>query len=309
MKKSENKKILSIKNLLLFLIPGVILFLFLFYINTNLELGDKWISKSELQQELNIDSIDSAYFYCSTYNDVKSDRLKNEVIILILICCIIVLILSLRHLYKKLNEIKNTNSTNIVKNQRKNSLIASKFFNDENELKVEQILNVQFKQMIYNMFCKLQRACMNFDYKTLKELLTPELYNKYYNGLELSKLKSKRNILDDFEFVDVKFIDINEDDYKYSVKVYLKVKCYVYVKNIDNDKILNVKNNQKTENVHMLNLIKYKDEYLKKCHMCGAYIENNLTNVCEYCKSEIVYKPNTWIISEKEVVKKHDDKF
>lgn len=302
MKIGRKNQLFSIKNLLLLIIPVIILFM-CFYINQDLKEEDKWISISELNDSSTFQDLDTGYVYCNSYDNIKNEKLESITLVLSFSCIIISLVICLVLLLKKIDEEKNKKFivAPFNKNEKINEII-SKFSNDKNELNVQQILNDDFKNNIYNMFCNLQIACMNSDYKSLQTLLTRELYNKYCTGLATLKYKSRKNIVQDFELISVKFIDTEEDNYKYSIKVYLKIKYYGYIIDTKSNEIIKGVKDEKIVNTYMLNLVKYKNNY--ECPNCYAPLKNNST-VCEYCKTKISQNTNDWLIAEKEKVKEN----
>lgn len=289
-----------IKVLLLVLVLFIVFFVTFFYTNNNSQLDYKWISKSELCSVEQNKVMDNAYIYCSSFDNIRKTKISYFFVMLILSCSSIMFILLIINISRKKEKLENK----VIKNKKKNSLIASKFFDNQYESIIKAGLIEELKQTIYIMFCKLQIASMNFDYRTLKELLTPELFDKYYLGLEISKNKKRKNIINEFELSNISFIDASEDDEKYYVTVYLKVKFYRYIKNMKTNKIIKKQDNIKKECEHILKLIKYKHSknFMKKCGKCGAFIENYLLSNCEYCRSEIINDVNEWLICEKEVI-------
>lgn len=79
---------------------------------------------------------------------------------------------------------------------------------------------------------------MEFDYDKLKELLTDELYNTYEMDLEVLKTKNPKNIMKDFELVNIKMISLEESNDIYIAKVIMEVKFIDYVENKDSHIIL-----------------------------------------------------------------------
>ena len=289
------------KIILFFTIILAILFIFVLGKNKDSGINEKWVSKSEFQENINLNTNDDAYIYCSSYEDIKKDNTKTQVVVFILGFSIIMLTAIVLFLIEKLHNkrIKEKKKDLNIVNKIKNDSIANKFITNESELNYQEILNNEFKNTVYNMFCELQIACMNFDYKKLSNLLTPKLYDNYCKGLDSLKTKSRKNIVSEIEFVDIKFVESKEDLNKYSIKVHLEVKFYGYMKDIKNNEIIKGSKNEKISNTYMLNIVKYKQSIDNNCYNCGAPLENDST-ICQYCKTENINKLSNWIISEKE---------
>lgn len=291
-------KMRSFKNLIILLLPVIIVLIYLVNLKQDIKLDDKWISINEIKEQTPME-LDNAYFYCDTYENIKNDKYNSVRIILCLWCIVISLIIFIVLLYSN-NKKQNIEKfkKNIIKSE-KNKEIVSKFSSDEQELKVQQILNDDFKFNIYNKFCDLQNACMNNDYKVLQKLLTRELYNKYCTGLAISKYKCRKNIVEDIELINIKYVEVKENEYKYSIKVQLKVKYYGYVIDSKSNKVVKGTKNNKITNVYMLNLVKHKN--INNCPNCLAPIPNNVGR-CEYCKTIKTVKNTDWLIDEKEKI-------
>ena len=252
------------KNKLFFLVKilfAITLTVFIyFFIKQDFKVEDKWVSITEIRQGTKFEHIDGQYIYCNSYNNINIEKLKFIIIVLALSCLVIALSIELIFLLKKLNNRQTSNNKLLSSKQGEINEIISKYSNDEQELKVQNILNDDFKKNVYNMFCNLQFACMNSDYKTLQNLLTKELYNKYCTGLATLKLKSRKNIVDDFEYVSVKFIDIYEDDYECIISVHIKVKFYGYIIDTQTNEIMRGTKEEKMISTYMLSLVKYKNK-------------------------------------------------
>lgn len=258
MKGNKKNNLFSIILLLL----GILIAFILFYIKKDFNIEDNWISVSEIQTGTNFKEIDGEYLYCNSYNNIKKDKLKSVIINLTFSCIIISLSMGFILLLKKLKieQLKNYRINTLLHSKReKTNEIVSKFSNDEYEIKAQQILNDDFKKNAYNMLCNLQIAFMNSDYKTLQNLLTKDLYNKYCTGLATLKLKSRNYIVNDFELIRVKYVDIYEENYKYVINIYVKIKYYGYIIDTKTNEIIRGSKDEKITNTYMLSLVKYKN--------------------------------------------------
>ncbi len=111
-------------------------------------------------------------------------------------------------------------SKNILKKRLKNKILKLKDF-DQNK----------FNQEVFEVYKDIQIAWMNFDYKTLKELVSEEIYNKYKKQLEELKSKNQKNIMDNIEFKSNKITDVIINDN--IIECEMNVTCIDYI--IDNE--------------------------------------------------------------------------
>lgn len=274
MNKDRGSKSFSLKGLLIFIIPSVIVLTYLYYIKQDVKSNDNWIPLSEINEVSSFESFDNSYMYCASYNNIQNEKLITMLFIFFLLCLVITLIIVFMVLLGKSNREKNKYNVDINK-QNKSDVIISKFVDNDIELKTQQLLGDEFKNIVYDVFCALQMACMNFDYNTLRKLLTDELYNNYCASMDVLKTKSRKNIFSDFELINAKFVEIIENDEKSSIKVHLKVKFYGYIIDTNTNEIVKGSKEEKITSIYMLNLVKYK---------------------------KTKEKSSNWIISEKEKV-------
>lgn len=256
MKKEKKNKSFSIKSILILIIPSSIILIYLFLVRQDILLSNKWIPMLEANQMLSSEYFNQAYMYCANYNDIRNEKFTFAIFILFILLFIIALIILIIYLLSKskINKtLKEKNYNTIKKNT--NDIIVSQFENNDIK-RIEQEYNENLKNMIYEIFCNLQMASMNFDYETLKRLLTDELYNSYYTSLEVLRNKSKRNIFKGFEFINANFVEKLENN----ITIELKVKFYGYIVDIKNKEIIKGSKDEKITTTYILNLVKYNNK-------------------------------------------------
>lgn len=157
----------------------------------------------------------------------------------------------------------------------------------------------------YQIFYNVQMAWMEFNYDKLKDLLTDELYNNYIMQLDALKLKNHKNTMKGFELIQTCLCNLKEENDKYIAEICLNVKFYDYIENIKTGMILRGTTNRKLNNIYKLTFIKTKEESssVNNCPRCGAPVEGNVTDVCEYCKSKLINETHDWVMSKKEIIK------
>ena len=123
-------------------------------------------------------------------------------------------------------------------------------------------------------------------------------------NLETLKQKKQKNTMNGFELINSHIISLKEENGKYIAKVYLNVKFYDYIENIDNGVVLRGAKNRKLNNIYILTFISTKEEKkeINICPRCGAPVEGNSTGICEYCKSKLINETHDWVMSKKEKI-------
>lgn len=136
----------------------------------------------------------------------------------------------------------------------------------------------------YDIYLDVQKAWMNFDYNTLRQLVTDELYNMYYNQLQTLSIKGEKNIMNNFNLLNIELMNKREDNGNVYYIVNLTVSFYDYIVN-SNDKIVRGTDSS-------LVIMNYSLKYVKsistadRCSNCGGKLENGIT-ICPYCHSHI----------------------
>ena len=152
----------------------------------------------------------------------------------------------------------------------------------------------------YQIFVDVQKAWMDFDYNKMRELVTDELYNMYYNQLQTLSVKGEKNIMSNFLLNDSYVFSIVDDDDVTYYTIRLKVSFNDYIVNSDNEVIRG--------NKHKLANMEYELVFVKstntvdKCSVCGAKIENGVTT-CPYCHSHIQGVSSKMKLSKKKVIR------
>lgn len=176
-------------------------------------------------------------------------------------------------------------------------------FNNYSDIKDDRLKKIgmdadEFKKLAFELYKSIQEEWMNFDYEGLRKHLTDELYNSYVMQLDALKVKGQKNIMKDFENIDVKITNITEESGIVNVTVYLHTAMYDYV--VDNNKkTVRGKDNHKIDIEYSITFVKASDESLKKCPNCGAPFEGVAGGKCEYCGSTIVIGPKEYVMSKK----------
>lgn len=152
----------------------------------------------------------------------------------------------------------------------------------------------------YQIFYDVQMAWMNFDYNALRELVTDELYNMYYNQLQTLSLKGQKNVMSDFELLGYKLNSaFNHTNGTKSVNMSLNVKFYDYIVD-QNGKKVRGNNRKKVNMTYSLSFVS-KTNAITECPNCKAPLSSGAT-VCEHCKTHIQSTRGKMKLSNKRVI-------
>ena len=180
------------------------------------------------------------------------------------------------------------------------SLIKNRFKDvDDETLEKYGINREEFLDMAYDKYIRIQKSWMYFDYETLKDLVTDELYNTYYAQLEALKVKKQQNIMEDFDYVNSQIIDVKEENNTLTVSIYLNVKMYDYVIN-EKNKVLRGSKQRKIDIEYKISFVKpLKNKKLTNCPNCGGELTSKTREKCEHCDTIIVRNSDEFVMSKK----------
>ena len=213
----------------------------------------------------------------------KDEQRRNLIIFITVIGTVIVIIILINNKAKRIVE-KEKNKYKEISDEE-----LKKYF-DKNL--------IELKKELYDKFIKIQEAWMNFDYDTLKETCSNEIYNTYYEELEALKLKNCQNIMSDFEKIDDRIISIKEENNNIIVEYYLKLFFYDYVINTETGERSKGSKLYRLNNTYIIKFIISKDKFKNNCPNCGGII-NAGTTTCEHCKAVIVQNSSEFVMTSK----------
>lgn len=159
----------------------------------------------------------------------------------------------------------------------------------------------EFKKKALDIYVNIQNAWSNFEYDELRKYTTDEIYNMYVMQLEALKTKQQKNVMENIECVDLRITKIEEVNGITSITVYMHIKMYDYV--IDNNNtVVRGTNSKRISIEYEITFVKAQEEIIEKenkCPNCGAEIKTTTGGSCPYCRTNILTKPKTYVMSRK----------
>ena len=154
------------------------------------------------------------------------------------------------------------------------------------------------KLKLYQKFKDIQDAWENFNYDALREMCTDELAESYISQLDTLKLKNGKNVMSDFNPIDIKITSAKLDNDLISVVVYANITFYDYVINEKTGEVIRGNKSRKVNNHYIMTFV-VANESITKCPGCGAELKMNTSGVCEYCRMKIVKNASDFVLSKK----------
>ncbi len=165
---------------------------------------------------------------------------------------------------------------------------------------IKDFERIPFLRERYDEYLKIQEDWMNFDYDDLRTHLTDELYNQYEMQLDTLKTKNQKNIMKNFNYRDSMITAISKENKQITVTIELVVTFIDYIE--QNGRAvrgsINIPITQHYELTFVLTETK-----LNNCPNCGAELNKDSSQKCEYCGSIISRVGNKSVLSKKESLK------
>ncbi len=159
----------------------------------------------------------------------------------------------------------------------------------------------EFEKRAFEIYKDVQIAWMNFDYETLRENVTDEMYNMYKVQLTTLKVKNQINFMQEIDLRDISIIGMDIKESMVSLTVTMQVECYDYIANM-NGKVLRGTKHRKVIYNYAMTFNKGISNDMDKCPNCGAPIANVNSQTCPYCDSVIINDSYDWVLSKKQVL-------
>ena len=143
-------------------------------------------------------------------------------------------------------------SSIILKKRFKNKLIYAKEIDNNFDANL-------FNNEAFNIYKDVQEAWMNFNLKSIKKVISKDLYDKYQEQLDDLKNKGQKNIMGNIEYKSNKITDIDIEDNKLIIDCLMTITCNDYVINKE-EKVIKGKKDKKLKYIYKLTYIKNNKE-------------------------------------------------
>ena len=150
----------------------------------------------------------------------------------------------------------------------------------------------------FNDYVEIQNAWMNFDYDTLRNKLTDELYNQYAMQLDTMKIKNEQNIMNNYKLLRTYVTGIKEENGNIEITIQMVISLNDYI--VKNGKVIRGSKNRLVTNYYEMKFVCSKESSSKTCPNCHAPLNNNASQVCEYCGSVITKTGENWVMTKKQ---------
>ncbi len=150
----------------------------------------------------------------------------------------------------------------------------------------------------YNDFIRVQNAWTKFDYDTLRNSLTDELYNQYEMQLETLKAAGEVNEMNDFNMQDAMVTNITDENNEITVTMEFIIGFYDYI--TKDGKLEKGSDKKKIYQHYEMKFVCNKDSKIDVCPNCGAKLTDAASQKCEYCGSVITNISKKFVLSKKE---------
>ena len=150
----------------------------------------------------------------------------------------------------------------------------------------------------FNDYVEIQNAWMNFDYDTLRNKLTDELYNQYAMQLDTMKIKNEQNIMNNYKLLRTYVTGIKEENGNIEITIQMVISLNDYI--VKNGKVIRGSKNRLVTNYYEMKFVCSKESSSKTCPNCHAPLNNNASQKCEFCGSIITKTGENWVMTKKQ---------
>lgn len=212
-------------------------------------------------------------------------------VLTVVVCYVLLVIYIFKNLYKSYRE-----DIRLEKEEAKASRIIKK-------LKKKALSTTESNKEVlglgYQIYLDVQTSWMNFDYDTLRTLVTDELFNMYQTQLAPMEVKEQQNIMSDFKLQEIVLVSSSIENNIITTEILLTVSFFDYIVN-KNKKVIRGNKNRKVVMTYLLTFVSNGRE-IEKCPHCGAQLEKGST-ICAYCKTTI-QSANQMKLAKKEALR------
>ena len=178
------------------------------------------------------------------------------------------------------------------------SIVDSSLSDDEIRKYIPNFDRNKFITDRFNDYVQIQNAWMNFDYDTLRNKLTDELYNQYAMQLDTMKIKNEQNIMSSFKHKETAITEIYEENGELVVTINSVITFYDFI--VQNGRVVRGNSTKKITSLYEMKFVCNKEAMSNKCPSCHAPLNNNASQVCEYCGSVITKTGENWVMTKKQ---------
>lgn len=162
-----------------------------------------------------------------------------------------------------------------------------------------------FKLQAFGIYKNLQKAWMDFDTDTIRDIVTDEMFNMYSMQLDTLRAKKQQNIMSSIKLHKFVITDIKEENNMVSITTNMSISMYDYIVNKETKQVLRGSSSTKVNNYYEMTFVRDKEsgEKVEKCPSCGAPVNMNASGKCPYCGTTIVVKAKDFVLSKKENIR------
>lgn len=242
----------------------------------------------------------STYHSSSGYSSSSNEDYSGVMdLIFIILISVIVILYGLAELIVVIRKLQRARVCGDGNDPIENSIISRESLADVEVKKYfPNMTENALAQILYNKFIAVQIAWMNFDYKSLKELCSDELYSSYKSDLEVLKRQNGQNIMSNFNLLATRVRGIRQENNNIIIKVFLNVSFHDYVINTNTKKVTKGDKFRTMNNMYMLEFTTQLGGKSTICPSCGAKLIENAKE-CEYCHTSISNNYSDFVLISK----------
>lgn len=191
----------------------------------------------------------------------------------------------------------NHRSNQVIEyNIQRSKSLESKVFNDAGVTNLDVL-----KKVLVMQYADINRAFYAKDVNKIKKLCSPGVYMDYKTKWEMYDRVLEVPKIEDVDFYEVEFSDVNKYDSETFIDLHIKYTCIEYSIDMNNNIVRGSRDKYKMVSKLLTFSKKQSDSVITECPNCGASVSSDDEN-CEYCNTEINFKVGEWILKSEKTI-------
>lgn len=157
------------------------------------------------------------------------------------------------------------------------------------------------KKVLVMQYADINRAFYARDINKIRQLCSPGVYMDYKVKWEMYDKVLEIPKIEDVDFYDVEFGNMEKHGSEIFVDLYIKYTCLEYSVDNNNSIVRGNKDKYKMFSKALTFSKRQSNDIVNECPNCGARVRSDDEN-CEYCNTELNFKIGEWVLKSEKTI-------